>query len=34
MDARLAALKADLLKWGIGALIAQGGLIIAILQLA
>ena len=33
MEARLATLKADLLKWGIGALIAQGGLILAILRL-
>lgn len=33
MDAHLATLKVDLLKWGIGALIAQGGLILAILRL-
>ena len=33
MEARIATLKADLLKWGIGALIAQGGLILAILRL-
>lgn len=32
MEERLATQKADLLKWGIGALIAQSGLIIAIIR--
>jgi hypothetical protein len=31
--ADLAAVKADLLKWLIGALIAQGGLIVALVKL-
>ena len=31
--AALAAIKADLLKWPIGALIAQGGLIVALVKL-
>ena len=31
--ADLAAVKADLLKWPVGALIAQGGLIVALVKL-
>lgn len=33
VKADIAAVKADLLKWMIGALIAQGGLIVALVEL-
>ena len=33
VDARIEAVKADLLKWLFGALIAQGGLIVALVKL-
>ena len=33
VKADLAAVKADLLKWPIGALIAQGGLVVALVKL-
>ncbi|MCY4232055.1 MAG: DUF1640 domain-containing protein [Alphaproteobacteria bacterium] len=33
LKAEIAAVKADLLKWMIGALIAQGGVVVALLQL-
>ena len=33
LEARIEAVKADLLKWMFGALIAQGGLIVALVKL-
>ena len=33
IDARIEAVKADLLKWLFGALIAQGGLVVALVKL-
>ena len=33
LQADIAALKAELLKWMVGALIAQGGLIVALIKL-
>ena len=33
IEARIEAVKADLLKWMFGALIAQGGLIVALVKL-
>ena len=33
VDARIEAAKSDLMKWLIGALIAQGGLIVALVKL-
>ncbi len=33
VEARIEAVKADLMKWLIGALIAQGGLIVALVKL-
>ena len=33
VEARIEAVKADLLKWMFGALIAQGGLIVALVKL-
>ncbi|MCY4230104.1 MAG: DUF1640 domain-containing protein [Alphaproteobacteria bacterium] len=33
IDKRIEAVRADLLKWMVGALIAQGGVVVALLQL-